>query len=1208
MNSLDKILFYENIGIRKEINDNELINLNKCLKRLCENIKFYQIKDLYELFIYGFNVVHNTNEYQDIFKTDRNLLANLEENFSKQKVKELPYVLLKIYKITKKYLSKAEKIFDNNLSIISAFISAEKEMDIEVIKEILIYLVQKLSDNLSDENCIEFNKHPELYQMGKINTISYKNFKIQNSYIINILNSLFFNYSTKFQKNLSSLIGKNFYNLFIFLNKLIYICNINENYKTYLYQKIQKNKKNLSYKLSGYTIKLLQNLCESHNQIFQNRFFDFNFDIENDFDDDKIIAEKEQEKPPPEINIPSQYNNRYSNKKLYKIPTLSPSKRKNDDEPAIRVGYSSNFGTQKVKKNFKIKQVLNVEEKKHEDNKTISMHNIFQNLIQKKKIEKENKLKKNELNSSSDEEDFMLHVKNLKEFDLKIENRNKSFLLFKKYSYLNFIIHNLRIIIENFHIKLTKQSEIFNLNNNFKKNHILKIFQKFCDLLIEMIQGTQVKNFDNFYLKINEKYQVLTEKGETNYKTLNSFTFLRLCFEIKEILFFTNDLFSNELNVIFLNLFTILVNIIQQNLKDSSIIQNLLLIFNPDKLFFIICNYLKGVNLKYLMNYDFEDEDFQYYLEKFQFTNNNYNIFKNYYKENVEIFNDDFFKLSTEMYLFLVILAKKYNIIECERIIKYNEKEMIEKKVDFDLNLKKFENDLNKIGNLIGDFGGNIMNGVKNIAQGNTDDFLDFNSSKNKLKRTKLINSQTINMENSMKNEINNFIITSKFYNKIIKTCEFVVENEFGKMDLKTIYFVIDPRVYYISKTNIDKFFDEVDRSSSTTKLKEFIANLEYFLYEVNFKFNAFKKANYLKWMFNIDYKSVDLLNFYCSLLINFILLLFLDKDPETEAWINYITVIIAGIQLFINLIYISIFFMSKYKFYVILAKSEYENKELELFDLIKIYFLDSFLFNDEIYLMILIMIMGAIGVSSKYCSFLFTLQLFSAIKFVATIKEIVIAFKLRITQLISMVLFLLILIFFYSNISYNFFPGEFNIETDEEGEKNICSSLLECTITYFNHGVRSGGGIGDLLSNKEFPSFMYWIRFFNDFIFFVLVSLMLLNMINGVIVSTFSQIREESNFKEEDISNKCFICNIDKVIFERLKIQFSEHLKFEHNVKNYIRFLVILKLSNYKDLDADQSYVFDCIYNKEIKCFPVGRSLSTGEIDEENENEDEKD
>ena len=62
---------------------------------------------------------------------------------------------------------------------------------------------------------------------------------------------------------------------------------------------------------------------------------------------------------------------------------------------------------------------------------------------------------------------------------------------------------------------------------------------------------------------------------------------------------------------------------------------------------------------------------------------------------------------------------------------------MIEKKVDFNLNLKEFGKDLNKIGNLIGDFGWNLMNGVNNIAQGNLNDFLDLNNSKNKLKRSK---------------------------------------------------------------------------------------------------------------------------------------------------------------------------------------------------------------------------------------------------------------------------------------------------------------------------------------------------------------------------------------------------------------------------------------------------------------------------------------
>ena len=52
-----------------------------------------------------------------------------------------------------------------------------------------------------------------------------------------------------------------------------------------------------------------------------------------------------------------------------------------------------------------------------------------------------------------------------------------------------------------------------------------------------------------------------------------------------------------------------------------------------------------------------------------------------------------------------------------------------------------------------------------------------------------------------------------------------------------------------------------------------------------------------------------------------------------------------------------------------------------------------------------------------------------------------------------------------------------------------------------------------------------YFIRWITDIIFYITVILLLLNMINGVIVSTFSQIRELSQIKEEDINEKCFIC-----------------------------------------------------------------------------------
>lgn len=134
----------------------------------------------------------------------------------------------------------------------------------------------------------------------------------------------------------------------------------------------------------------------------------------------------------------------------------------------------------------------------------------------------------------------------------------------------------------------------------------------------------------------------------------------------------------------------------------------------------------------------------------------------------------------------------------------------------------------------------------------------------------------------------------------------------------------------------------------------------------------------------------------------------------------------------------------------------------------------------------------------------------------------------------------------------------------------------------------------------------MYWFRYILDMVFYITVILLLMNMINGVIVSTFSQIREESESKEDDMNNKCFVCSIEKVEFEKRKINFDEHLKVEHNVKNYIKYLISLKLINEKDLDSDQSYIVNCLNNAEIACFPVNRAGSIGEeVIASNEEED---
>jgi len=110
--------------------------------------------------------------------------------------------------------------------------------------------------------------------------------------------------------------------------------------------------------------------------------------------------------------------------------------------------------------------------------------------------------------------------------------------------------------------------------------------------------------------------------------------------------------------------------------------------------------------------------------------------------------------------------------------------------------------------------------------------------------------------------------------------------------------------------------------------------------------------------------------------------------------------------------------------------------------------------------------------------------------------------------------------------------------------------------------------------------------------------------MINGIIVSTFSAIREESEQKADDEENRCFICSIDKSEFEKRKISFQNHIKKEHNVKDYINFIITLRLTPNKDLDSNQGYIKECIEDRDINVFPIyqSKALGPGIFDSQNE------
>lgn len=91
--------------------------------------------------------------------------------------------------------------------------------------------------------------------------------------------------------------------------------------------------------------------------------------------------------------------------------------------------------------------------------------------------------------------------------------------------------------------------------------------------------------------------------------------------------------------------------------------------------------------------------------------------------------------------------------------------------------------------------------------------------------------------------------------------------------------------------------------------------------------------------------------------------------------------------------------------------------------------------------------------------------------------------------------------------------------------KERACDTLIMCIITTLNQGLRNGGGIGDVLRRPSMKENMFVGRVIYDLLFFFVVIIIVLNLIFGVIIDTFADLRSEKQNKEEVLKNTCFIC-----------------------------------------------------------------------------------
>jgi len=172
-------------------------------------------------------------------------------------------------------------------------------------------------------------------------------------------------------------------------------------------------------------------------------------------------------------------------------------------------------------------------------------------------------------------------------------------------------------------------------------------------------------------------------------------------------------------------------------------------------------------------------------------------------------------------------------------------------------------------------------------------------------------------------------------------------------------------------------------------------------------------------------------------------------------------------------------------------------------------------------------------------------------------------------------------------------------LPTDPESEhaELACTTIMHCLVTQFNHGLRNGGGIGDVMRATSQGEDMYTFRVVYDFLFFVTMILIVLNLILGIIIDTFADLRKEKQENEEILRKTCFICGLSRTDFNSTAtVSFEEHIKHDHCLWGYFHFLILIKTKPPTEFTGPESHIHSMLHtNKrpDLSWFPHRCTMS---------------
>ena len=471
------------------------------------------------------------------------------------------------------------------------------------------------------------------------------------------------------------------------------------------------------------------------------------------------------------------------------------------------------------------------------------------------------------------------------------------------------------------------------------------------------------------------------------------------------------------------------------------------------------------------------------------------------------------------------------------------------------------------------------------------------------------------------------------FLNQIMRRIQ--IKTEGGKTGRDFSLFVIPPLCLLLRSSTKNAFMENVDRETVSTKILSLIEETDYFIYEMFYNKLTMKSFTIIdKKLFNLEFVNIEYINYIFILIQNVLSVIhYFSKDPiepsdKIKRKLDVITILILHMIVICFTLFVFVRYKYKLKFkheimrsygdkFIFkktgdnpkinenLSEEGFLNKvgnNLSLKQIIYAGFINSILLNREINIFFFTFIFNILFLIQPNCIFL-SVPLLLLANINPLLLGIVVSFEIRLKQLLMVLIFMYLIVYLFSWIAFYYFPELFEFDDllkvnsnqaeydPKENSEKLCSSMIQCYLTMLSYGVRSGGGIGDVLpklSYKVNPGY-YVAAFFFVVLFHIFVIWIMINLFFGIIVDTFAALREKTYKIEEDKKNTCFICQITRDRAMNKNINFEKHVKNMHNIWNYVYYIAYLQKKKKKNFKSLETKVLNKIEEGDTSWLPIG-------------------